>query len=63
MSYGWGPNLHESRRRVRELAVKLVLENGESLHDAAMRAPGVTIADVADWVKEAQNDADSAVPA
>jgi uncharacterized protein (DUF433 family) len=56
VSYGWGPDLHGSRRRVRELAVQRV-RAGESPRDVALSTPEVTTADVEDWVREAQADA------
>jgi hypothetical protein len=62
VSFGWGPNVHESRRHVQDLAVQRILENGESVLVVAMQIPGVTAAEVERWVKEAQED-DSAVSA
>lgn len=54
MSYG--SNIHEHRRAVREEAVRDVLERGISVLVVAMTwdAP---MADVEQWVKDAQADA------
>jgi len=56
MSYGWGPKLHDSRRRIRENAVRRVL-GGEPVLNVAMSLQGVTQADVVDWVEQARVDA------
>jgi hypothetical protein len=59
MSYGWGPDLHGSRERVRELAVQRVLA-GEAPFSVAMLTPGVTTSEVVDWVEDARGNADAA---
>lgn len=56
MSLGWGPTLHEHRRRVRAEAVRDVVERGISAVGVAATW-GVPVADVEQWVKDAQTDA------
>lgn len=54
-----GANIHDRRRAVREEAVRDVLERGISVLVVAMTWD-VPMADVEQWVKDAQADAASA---
>jgi transposase len=51
----WPFNAHEYRRRVRELAVRDVVVNGQAPLAVAVTW-GVLVADVMQWVRDAEAD-------